>query len=233
MAPYLEAAAATGRSQVAAIGCAQEFQRVWTARKRDTDPGACPQFSFTKAAAAGDGVTTSTCGTRTMGGGFIKLCTYFPYPVKVVGQRARVGQAAGGRGPGSGSPRCPTGSPPATTRLRCRRSATGFGPGTIAGVRSSGGWHRLPLPLTGADRDAGYWWELSMRQVEVSRTLVFDDAAPRPGVLRGADRATTWTWACPENVEMHLRPRHPPRHPGLPSGPRFDRPASTRYATAW
>ena len=36
---------------------------------------------------------------------------------------------------------------------------------------------RLPLPLTEADRVAGYWWELSMRQVEVSRTIVFD--APR------------------------------------------------------
>jgi hypothetical protein len=48
MAPYLEAAAAAGRSQVVAAGCAQEFQRVWTARKRDTDPAGCPQFSFTK-----------------------------------------------------------------------------------------------------------------------------------------------------------------------------------------
>ena len=36
---------------------------------------------------------------------------------------------------------------------------------------------RLPLPLTEHDRAAGYWWELSMRQVEVSRTLVFH--APR------------------------------------------------------
>src|SRR3954447_23891937 len=35
----------------------------------------------------------------------------------------------------------------------------------------------LPLPLTDADRAAGYWWELSMRQVETSRTIVFD--APR------------------------------------------------------
>jgi hypothetical protein len=34
---------------------------------------------------------------------------------------------------------------------------------------------RLPTPLTAEDRAAGYWWELSMRQVEVSRTLVFDD----------------------------------------------------------
>jgi hypothetical protein len=36
---------------------------------------------------------------------------------------------------------------------------------------------RLPVPLTAADQAAGYWWELSMRQVETSRTMVFD--APR------------------------------------------------------
>jgi hypothetical protein len=37
----------------------------------------------------------------------------------------------------------------------------------------------LPLPLTAADREHGYWWELSMRQIEVSRTMVFDQ--PRTG----------------------------------------------------
>src|SRR5207248_10848874 len=36
---------------------------------------------------------------------------------------------------------------------------------------------RIPLRLTAEDRAAGYWWELSLRQAEVSRTLVFD--APR------------------------------------------------------
>ena len=48
MQPYLDAAARTGRSQVAAIGVAQEPQRVFIARKRDTDPSRCPQFSFDK-----------------------------------------------------------------------------------------------------------------------------------------------------------------------------------------
>jgi hypothetical protein len=48
MQPYLDKAAATGRSQVAAIGVAQEMQRVLIARQRDTDPGKCPQFSFEK-----------------------------------------------------------------------------------------------------------------------------------------------------------------------------------------
>jgi hypothetical protein len=33
----------------------------------------------------------------------------------------------------------------------------------------------IPTPFTDDDRRAGYFWELSMRQVEVSRTLVFDD----------------------------------------------------------
>ena len=33
------------------------------------------------------------------------------------------------------------------------------------------------MPLTRDDERSGYWWELSMRQVEVSRTIVFD--APR------------------------------------------------------
>src|SRR5713226_5293923 len=81
MAPYLEAAAATGRSQVVALGCAQEFQRVWTARKRDTDPGLCPQFSFTKEQRRVS-VFYVYIWDATMGGGFIKICSYFPYPVK-------------------------------------------------------------------------------------------------------------------------------------------------------
>lgn len=39
MAPYLRRAAHTGRSQVAAIGVAQEFQRVWAAYQRETAAG--------------------------------------------------------------------------------------------------------------------------------------------------------------------------------------------------
>ena len=48
MRPYLNRQAATGRSGVAAIGVAQEFQRVWTAYQRETSGGA-PQFTFAKA----------------------------------------------------------------------------------------------------------------------------------------------------------------------------------------
>jgi hypothetical protein len=51
-----------------------------------------------------------------------------------------------------------------------------LGPGTI-NVFVQRWLARLPLPFTDADRDAGYWWETSMRQIEVARTIVFD--APR------------------------------------------------------
>src|SRR5436189_5242445 len=48
MAPYLRRAAAGGHSQIAAIGIAQEFQRVWAAYQRDTATAA-PQYTFAKA----------------------------------------------------------------------------------------------------------------------------------------------------------------------------------------
>ena len=48
MQPYLQAQAATGRSGVAAVGVAQEFQRVWSAYQRDTQTAA-PQYTFSKA----------------------------------------------------------------------------------------------------------------------------------------------------------------------------------------
>jgi hypothetical protein len=51
-----------------------------------------------------------------------------------------------------------------------------LGPGAVR-VFCERWWARLPLPLSAADRAAGYWWDISMRQVEMSRTIVVD--APR------------------------------------------------------
>ena len=82
MEPLLRRAARAGRPRVVAIGWAQEFQLVWTARKRDTDPAKPPQFSFAKTE------RRVTCyyfyvWDEFWGPGFIKVCAYFPYPVKV------------------------------------------------------------------------------------------------------------------------------------------------------
>ena len=150
MAPYLDAAAAAGRSQVVAIGCAQEFQLVWTARKRDTDPGGCPQFSFTREQRRVP-VFYACIWDSTMGSGFIKICTYFPYPVKAWVNRLTGTSGPSGRRwpPGSASPRCLTGSPPAMIRPGCRPSATASAPAPCR-CGSSGGWPgsrcRSPAP---------------------------------------------------------------------------------------
>jgi hypothetical protein len=173
MVPYLKQAAATGRSQVAAIGVAQEFQRVWAAYQRDTKTAA-PQFTFAKAD------RRVTCyyfylWDADFGPAFIKVCAYFPYPAKIwVNGHEWAKRQAAKAGLGftelsNGFASC---DDPAALQEICDR----LQPGTIE-VFALRWLHRLPMPFTRADQRAGYWWEISMRQVEVSRTLVFD--APR------------------------------------------------------
>ena len=173
MGRYLDAQAKTGRSGVAAIGVAQEYQNVFASTERSGING-LPWFSFTKAD------RRVTCfyfylWDMDFGPGFIKVCAYFPYPVKVWvnGHEWAKRQAshAGIRFTelSNGFATC---ADPEGLQAICDR----LGPRTIGDFFNN--WmSRLPLPLTDPDRAAGYWWELSMRQIEVSRTLVFD--APR------------------------------------------------------
>jgi len=77
MRPYLARAAATGRSQVAAIGVAQEPQRVFIARKRDTDPSKPPQFSFDMKTDRRVTVYYFYLWDQGFGPAFIKVCTYW------------------------------------------------------------------------------------------------------------------------------------------------------------
>jgi len=173
MRPYLDRQAATGRSGVAAIGVAQEFQRVWAAYRRETRTAA-PQFTFAKAD------RRVTCyyfylWDENFGPAFIKVCAYFPYPAKIwvnghewaKRQAARAGISFTELSNGFAA--C---DDPAALQEICDL----LQPGTIE-VFAQWWLHRLPLPFGPADQRAGYWWEISMRQVEVSRTLVFD--APR------------------------------------------------------
>jgi hypothetical protein len=174
MRPYLEKAAATGRSQVAAIGAAQETQRVFIARKRDTDPAKCPQFSFEKKDRR---VTVFYFYLWDAGFGpaFIKVCTYCPWPVKVwVNGHEWAKQQA--RKVGLGFTELSNGFASCDDPALLQRICDALQPGTI-NVFFQRWLHRLPLPLGPADRDAGWWWECSMAQIEVSRTIVF--TAPR------------------------------------------------------
>jgi len=170
MRPFLERATKPG---VVAIGVAQEFQSVFTGYDHATKPGAVC-FGFSKAERR---VTVYYFYVldREFGPGFIKLCSYFPYPGKVWvnGHEWAKRQAQRAHVPftplANGFASC---SRPAVLQGICNR----LGPADIQAFFDR--WiARIPTPLTEVDRSAGYWWELSLRQVEVSRTVVFD--APR------------------------------------------------------
>jgi hypothetical protein len=169
MRPYLAAQAATGRSGVAAIGVAQEYAGVFTGTQREA-PNGIPWFAFTKAQ------RRVTCfyfylWDVDFGPAFIKICSYFPYPAKVWlngHEWAKCQAAQSGIRFAELSNGFAATDDPAGLQAICDR----LGPGAI-GVFAERWFTILPTPLTEADRAAGYWWELSLRQVEVSRTIVF------------------------------------------------------------
>jgi hypothetical protein len=169
--PYLERAERDGRFGVVAIVAAQEFQWVFSAKKRCPKPGVV-FFDFVKEERR-VGMYYFYVFDQEFGPGFIKICTYFPYPAKVwcnghewaKRQAARVGVDFSELANGFAS--C---GDPAALQAICDR----FGPVDIQAFFDR--WTGVvPTPFSDVDKDAGYFWELSMRQVEVSRTLVFDD----------------------------------------------------------
>lgn len=168
--PLLHKAEREGRFGVVAIGVAQEFQNVFAASTRKTTSGA-PQFSFYKAD------RRVSCFyfyifDDAFGPCFIKICAYFPYPVKVwcnghewaKRQATKAGIAFDALGNGFAACHDPD---------RLQAICDGLSHRHIRLLFER--WMRhIPRPLTDTDRAGGYWWELSMRQIEVSRTLTFD-----------------------------------------------------------
>ena len=169
--PYLERAEREGRCGVVAIVAAQEIQWVFGARNRSQKPGVA-SFEFEKEERR-VGVYYFYLLDPDFGPGFIKICSYFPYPAKVwvnghewaKRQAARAGLTF--RALSNGFASC---GEPGRLQAICDR----FGPAQVQAFFDR--WTAvIPTPFTAADRAAGYWWELSMRQVEVSRTLVLDE----------------------------------------------------------
>jgi hypothetical protein len=171
MRPLMRAAAAQARSQVVAVGIAQEYALVSDARTSRSPSGA-PWFTFAKAQRRVSAYYFYLWDTQ-MGGAFIKVSSYFPYPMKiwVNGHEWAKRQAtAAGIGFTELSNGFASSADPAALQAVCDR----FGPDAIRAFVERW-WARLPL--TAADRAAGYWWDISMRQVEFARTIVF--TAPR------------------------------------------------------
>ena len=84
MRPHLDRLARAGRCGVAAIGVAQEFQRVFTGTTyhADADGGGVPRFGYHKA----DRRVTAYyfyLVDEVFGPAFVKVCAYFPYPIKI------------------------------------------------------------------------------------------------------------------------------------------------------
>jgi len=168
--PHLEHAQRDGRHGVVAIVATQEFQWVYSGTKKSNAKAVW--FAWEKSERR-VGCYYFYLLDREFGPGFIKICTYFPYPGKVwlnghewakrQGRRARLTFTELSNGFAS-----------CTRPERLQAVCDKLGPADVQAFFDR--WiSRIPTPFTDADRQAGYWWELSMRQVEVSRTLVFDD----------------------------------------------------------
>jgi hypothetical protein len=171
--PYLERAEAEGRYGVVAIVAAQEVQKVFMGYMRGRDGhGTAVNFGFDKADRAVT-VYYFYIADPDFGPGFIKLCTYAPWPGTVwlnghewVKRHADAEDLA--YTPlANGFATC---ADPSALQAICDQ----LGPEQLQAFFDR--WIAVvPTPLTATDRAGGYWWELSMRQVEVSRTICFDD----------------------------------------------------------
>jgi hypothetical protein len=168
--PFLDQAEREGRFGVVAIVQAQEFQ--WVFSGKDRSKGKLKHFDFVREERR-VGIYYFYLLDPEFGPGFIKIATYFPYPTKVwlnghewaKRQADREGLAYSALANGFAS--C---ADPGRLQEICDR----LGPADITAFFSR--WTAvIPVPWTEADRAAGYFWDLSMRQVEVSRTLVFND----------------------------------------------------------
>ena len=93
MRPHLDGLIGQGRAGVAAIGKAQEFQRVFTGAAYHSEPdrGGAVRFGYAKS----DRRVTAYyfhVVDEVFGPAFVKVCAYFRYPAQDLAQRARVRQ---------------------------------------------------------------------------------------------------------------------------------------------
>lgn len=149
-APYINKVATTGRAGVAVVGIAQEYACVFQASKK-TDRGGV-WFSFFKQD------RRVTCyyfyvWDHEVGPGFVKICTYFPYPMKIWinghewAKQQATRQGLSYRVLANGFAACD--DPDALQRMCDSLSAE-----DIQGFADR--WlDRLPLPLDASDRAAG------------------------------------------------------------------------------
>ncbi|MGH8732968.1 MAG: hypothetical protein ACREVB_04735, partial [Burkholderiales bacterium] len=174
--PYLEAAEAQEREGVVAIGLAQEHRSVWMGSARHPEKNALQHCDFYRAERRVS-VFYFYLFDHEWGPCSIQICSYAPYAAQLwCNGHERAKRACTERGIGFEPLR--NGFRSCTDPAALQRICDAIGPADVQ--RLFRRWMaRLPLPLSEADRSAGYDWQLSMRQIEFSRTLVLD--RPRQG----------------------------------------------------
>lgn len=167
--PYLDAAEAAGREGVVLIGIAQERASVFRPPAvRDREPG---RYAARRTSAYVNHIYLYLFD-REVGPAFLKLCTYAPWSVRVWlnghswARRQLEGRQIGYQPLDNGFAGVDDGR-------ALQEACDGFSGAAIE--RFVRRWlGRLPGPFTDADREAGYRYELSILQLEVSCTEVFD-----------------------------------------------------------
>jgi hypothetical protein len=159
----------TGTEGVVLIGVAQERAKAWRGVKRVRDGYVSFDYQW-----------TTVCVNHyyvyfldpAWGPGFLKICGYAPYALKLClnghewAKRHLLQQGIAFEALDNGFLTC---TDPATLQAICDR----LGPADFLGCLDR--WlDRLPLPLSAEDRRAGFGYQLSILQLEVSRTQVFD-----------------------------------------------------------
>jgi hypothetical protein len=169
--PLLDAAAAAEREGVVAIGVAQERRSVWMGSIDHRAPSGIPHYDFRRVERRIT-VYYFYLFDREWGPCSIQICSYAPYAAQLWcngherAKRELLRRRIAFEPLRNGFRSC---ADPTALQAICDQ----IGPVDVE--RLFRRWMAaLPVPLTSADRAAGYDWQLSMRQIEFSRTLVLD-----------------------------------------------------------
>jgi hypothetical protein len=160
----------TAREGVVIVGVAQEKMRSFKAQKR-CGPGKAITFDFSRQSVAVNHFYFYV-HDRDWGPAFLKIGTYMPYPVKLclnghewVKQRLRRDRIR--------FESLDNGFLSCADATALQAAADALGPADVQAFFDR--WsHRLPWPMTPADRAAGYDHRVAICQLEMSLTQVFD-----------------------------------------------------------
>lgn len=172
--PYQAGAKATGRPGVVLVGKAQERVSIWRGWKDDTNPLSVkghPHFSFARQSALPD-QWYFYLWDDDWGPAMVKLCPYAPYPVWVNANghewlKRQLDKA------GVAYRELDNGLAAVEDPALAQHLAGGLSAARLrAAVQRWLSW--IPSPLVSSDAAAGFSYEWSIRQMEISDTACFD-----------------------------------------------------------